>query len=122
MQPVEMLAKLNASSLYFLVYGNAGKDEPSKIIGQAKVDIRKNFIDSVHYASTTSDFPTTANLATSCKIENVFKDITGKIEVYIRLSCFGKFIISMFNMLNGDRNPKDKKKVEQNKTPSECQI
>lgn len=79
---------------------------PEKVeIGEALISVANLFsdlIDSV--AASDGSTPTAKTLKDSFDINDTKGGLVGNIEVYIRMSCFGKLIVTQFQMNLGDKS------------------
>lgn len=80
-------------------------------IGETLVEITELFNELVEsMSSATDDGPVAKTLKDCFKITNPLAEIVGDISVYIRMSCFGKLIVTQFQMNLDDKSVQFKAK------------
>ncbi|XP_014291994.1 uncharacterized protein Ppi1 [Halyomorpha halys] len=93
MTPYKLITSLRKSPLYLQVTrsGMYANDKPFfTLIGQVKLLLGDSFVKAIMVAGDTKVLPVSAHIEDQYPISNVFGDQTGKISVFLRLSCFGK--------------------------------
>lgn len=80
-------------------------------IGETLVTITDLFNELVKAMSTATDEGPVAKTLKDCfKVNNPLGDIIGDVSVYIRMSCFGKLIVTQFQMNLDDKSVQFKAK------------
>lgn len=93
MTPYKLIQSLRKSPLYLQVTrsGMYANDKPFfTLIGQVKLLLGDSFVKAIMVAGNAKVLPVSAHIEDQYPISNVFGDQTGKISVFLRLSCFGK--------------------------------
>ncbi|CAH1388541.1 unnamed protein product [Nezara viridula] len=93
MTPYKLIQNLRKSPLYLQVTrsGMYATDKPFfTLIGQVKLLLGDSFVRAIMVAGNTKVLPVSAHIEDQYPISNIFGDETGKISVFLRLSCFGK--------------------------------
>ncbi|BES97316.1 Hypothetical protein NTJ_10130 [Nesidiocoris tenuis] len=102
MKAEKLMSDLESCPLYIQVF-NQDEDSnedtsPGIFLGKAKLDLSaENFINVVAGAESYVDLPISACFRSTLPLTTVFGIKSGQISIYVRLSCFGKSILSGFS-------------------------
>lgn len=85
------------------VHRDASDVEPAHLIGTTRLILGQEFIDAIATASAPSLLPLTAQIQGEYGVSNVFGDVTGSVNLLIRMSCLGATIFTQFKYIQGQQ-------------------
>uniref|UniRef100_A0A0A9YEC7 Trigger factor n=1 Tax=Lygus hesperus TaxID=30085 RepID=A0A0A9YEC7_LYGHE len=100
MSTFQLVNEIQKSALYVELFT---KDETAIFLGKTKLFLGTNFVDVVTSSTSCTDLPISAFMRSTLPMFSMFGDVSGLIEIYIRLSCFGKSILSDFSYMHTER-------------------